>query len=211
METTSTDVSSTRRRLLDAARQLLEEHGPYGAGMQEIARAAGLTRQSVYLHFGSKTGLLLALVEHVDADRDVAERVERLWEEPSALAALESVGQLAAWTNPEVHRIAMALDAARRWDSAFEAAWQDRMSRRLARYRRLTGWLKRDKALGSGWTASDAASLIWSLTSIQTYEQLVVERRMPLSRYARLVSNLLRASLTAPFLGNGPVPPRRGT
>src|SRR3990170_2008478 len=98
----------TRTRLLDAARQLLEAGGPHGVGMEEIAQAAGVSRQSVYLHFGSKTGLLLALVAHVDAHRDVNEQVDRLWRLPSALTALEAAADLAAVTNPEVHRIALA-------------------------------------------------------------------------------------------------------
>lgn len=195
----STTRRDTNTRLLDAARELLERHGPNGVGMEDIARAAGVSRQSAYLHFGSKTGLLLALVAHVDAARDVNELVERLWAEPDALAALDAVADLAARTNPEVHRIGIALDAARRWDDAFEPAWQDRMSLRLRRYRRLAKWLQQDGSLGPGWTIADATSLMWSLTSIETYDQLVVERGMPLSRYNRLLRTTLRTALTAEF------------
>lgn len=187
----------TRSRLLDAARRLLEEAGPHGVGMEEIAQAAGVSRQTVYLHFGSKTGLLLALVAHVDAQRDVNELVDQLWALPDALTALEAVADLAAQTNAEVHRIALALDAARRWDRAFEEAWQDRTRHRLDRYRRLARWLKRDGSLGAGWSVEDATSLLWSLTSVQTYEQLVVERGLSIEDYAALLRTSLRTTLTS--------------
>jgi AcrR family transcriptional regulator len=194
----------TRTRLLDAARQLLEERGPDGVGMEEIAQAAGVSRQSVYLHFGSKTGLLLALVAHVDAQRDVNEQIDRLWRLPDALTALEAVADLAAATNPEVHRIALALDAARRWDTAFEPAWQDRTTHRLERYRRLARWLKRDGFLGAGWRIEHATDFIWSLTSVQTYDQLVVERGLSIEHYATLLRTSLRTTLTSPLRSRAP-------
>ncbi len=187
----------TATRLLDAARQLLEEGGPHGVGMEQIAQTAGVSRQSVYLHFGSKIGLLLALVAHVDAQRDVNEQVDRLWRLPDALTALEAAADLAATTNPEVHRIALALDAARRWDPAFEPAWQDRTTHRLGRYRRLARWLERDGLLGTGWRIDHATDFIWSLTSVQTYDQLVVERGLSVEQYAALLRTSLRTTLTS--------------
>lgn len=193
----SSTPPDTRTRLLEAARRLLEEAGPHGAGMEEIAQAAGVSRQSVYLHFGSKTGLLLALVAHVDAKRDVNQLVDNLWTLPDALTALEAVSDLAAATNPEVHRIALALDAARRWDPAFEEAWQDRTMHRLDRYRRLARWLKQDGSLAAGWSIEHAMSFLWSLTSVETYDQLVVERGLSIEDYARLLRTSLRTTLTS--------------
>ena len=197
----------TRARLLDAARQLLEEGGPHGVGMEQIAQAAGVSRQSLYLHFGSKTGLLLALVAHVDAHRDVNDLVDRLWTMPEALTALEAAADLAAATNPEIHRIALALDAARRWDTAFEPAWQDRTTHRLQRYRRLARWLQRDGRLGAGWSIRHATDFIWTLTSVQTYDQLVVERGLSIQGYTTLLQTSLRSTLTSE-LRNTPLPRR---
>jgi AcrR family transcriptional regulator len=195
----SSDATHTRDRLLEAARRLFEERGPHGAGMDEIAKAAGVSRQSAYLHFGSKGGLLLALVAYVDAQRDVNERVEEIWAEPNALSALATIGGLAAKTNAEVHRLAIALDSARHWDEAFDKAWQDRMLRRLARYRRLAQWLKKEGSLGAGWTVRDAAAYIWSVTSAQTYDQLVVDRGLSIGTYARILDVSLVSTLTAPI------------
>src|SRR5262245_23954575 len=193
------EVADTRSRLLNAARKLLEDRGPHGVGMEEIARAAGVSRQAAYLHFKSRRGLLLALVTHIDRGRDVDERVERLWAAPDALTALDGVAELAAVTNSEVHRIGTALDAARRWDSDFDAAWQDRMRRRLARYQRLVRWLAKEKALGAGWTTREAAMFLWMATSLATYDQLVIEMRLSLPAYTRLLRSMIRSTLRAPM------------
>jgi AcrR family transcriptional regulator len=167
--------------------------------MEEIARASGVSRQAAYLHFKSRRGLLVALVAHIDRGRDVDERVDRLWQAPDALTALDAVPELAAATNPEVHRIGMALDAARRWDPDFDAAWQDRMRRRLARYQRLARWLAKEKTLGEGWKTRDAAIFLWTATSLATYDQLVVEMHLSLSAYTRLLATMLRSTLQQPM------------
>jgi len=167
--------------------------------MDEIARAAGVSRQAVYLHFRSKHGLLLALVEHVDRSRDVHQRVKRLWAAKSALAGVEVAAELAAETNGEVHRIAMALDSTRRWDPDFRAAWSGRMRSQLARYRRLAGWLEQDGVLGKGWSRRDATALLWAVTSVATYDLLVVDRRISVRRYARMVAAMLKDTLQAPL------------
>lgn len=57
---------ATRNRalLLDAARQLLDEVGPDGMSMDAVAHAAGVGKGTLFRRFGSRTGLLLALLDH---------------------------------------------------------------------------------------------------------------------------------------------------
>lgn len=52
-----------RARLLDVALQLFAARGYDAVGVQEIVEAAGLTKPSLYHHFGSKHGLLTELVD----------------------------------------------------------------------------------------------------------------------------------------------------
>lgn len=56
------ESTTTRQRILKAARKTLEERGS-GASMTEIARAAGVSRQTLYLQFGDRTGLLRTLLQ----------------------------------------------------------------------------------------------------------------------------------------------------
>jgi AcrR family transcriptional regulator len=55
--------ADTRARLLAAAAELFASQGVDAVSVDAVAEAAGRTSGSVYAHFGSKQGLLLALLE----------------------------------------------------------------------------------------------------------------------------------------------------
>jgi len=55
--------ADTRARLLDAAAGLFAERGIDAVSVDTVADAAGRTSGAVYAHFGSKQGLLLALLD----------------------------------------------------------------------------------------------------------------------------------------------------
>jgi AcrR family transcriptional regulator len=54
---------SSRERILDAAMEVFAQTGYRRASMDQVAEAAGLTRQAVYHYFSSKTELFRASVE----------------------------------------------------------------------------------------------------------------------------------------------------
>jgi AcrR family transcriptional regulator len=56
-------MEETRRRLVDAAAAVFSEKGFDGAGVQEIARRAGLTTGAIYGRFSGKAELLRAAIE----------------------------------------------------------------------------------------------------------------------------------------------------
>lgn len=56
-------AEAAREEILTAAASLLEAHGPDGVTVEAVAHAVGVTRQAVLHHFGSRTGLLRAVVE----------------------------------------------------------------------------------------------------------------------------------------------------
>ena len=55
--------ADTRARLLEAAARLFAEHGIDGVSVDSVAEAAERTSGAVYDHFGSKHGLLMAVLE----------------------------------------------------------------------------------------------------------------------------------------------------
>lgn len=75
-------AASTRRAVLDAARDLFLTRGWAATGMRDVAAAAGVSPETVYAHFSSKRGLLRAVgdtsVMGDDAEVAVAERPEFL-------------------------------------------------------------------------------------------------------------------------------------
>ena len=82
-------VGDTRAAILDAARRRLLEDGHYALSTRKVAEAAGVPLSQLHYHFGSKRGLLLAVLEEEDrrrlarqtrmysADRPLWERYEQ--------------------------------------------------------------------------------------------------------------------------------------
>ena len=58
-----TDDSSKRRQILDGARAVFMDRGFDGASMGEIARAAGVSKGTLYVYFADKNRLFEAIVE----------------------------------------------------------------------------------------------------------------------------------------------------
>ena len=57
MRYTAEHKEQSRARILEAARELFRRNGFDGASIDEVTRAAGLTRGAFYAHFGSKDDL----------------------------------------------------------------------------------------------------------------------------------------------------------
>lgn len=164
--------------------------------MAEIAVAAGVSRQAVYLHFGDRAKLLIALVRYADERRGLATQVARVTGAPSGVNAVEEMVVLQARMNPGIWAVAAALDAVRRVDSDAEQAWQDRLENRLNGCRGIVERLAQEGTLNPDLDVETGTDLLWTLTSLGTWEDLVLERGWSALRYRRTVTRLLFASLT---------------
>ena len=60
------DAERSSAAVLDAAARLLSRKPD--AGIDEIAAAAGVVRQTVYAHFGSRHGLIAAVIDRITAE-----------------------------------------------------------------------------------------------------------------------------------------------
>ncbi len=58
------DAAQNRVKLLDAAARLVAEQGAATVTMDEVARAAGVGKGTLFRRFGSRTGLMRALIDH---------------------------------------------------------------------------------------------------------------------------------------------------
>jgi AcrR family transcriptional regulator len=186
---------STRRRILDAARRSLEAHAWAGLRLEDVARAAGVSRQSIYLHFGSRPALLLALVEHVDEVEGLAALVAHVRAAADGIEALDRLVALNARYEPRIRAVVVAHDAARHQDADLEAAWQDRMRRRRALCRYVVQRLEADGALAPGLPADEATDVLWALLSSRVHEDLVHARRWSRRRYEARMRAVLRSTV----------------
>ena len=72
----SARVDRTRRSILDAARRLFAQRGYAQTPVRMLAKEAGVAVRTVYLSFGSKQGVLMALVDFIGEDAGAIETRE---------------------------------------------------------------------------------------------------------------------------------------
>jgi AcrR family transcriptional regulator len=163
--------------------------------MADIAEGAGVSRQAVYDHFGSRAKLLVATTHYVDEVRGLEERRRRFRAATGGVERLEAYVEF--WGNyiPEVYGMARALLAARETDEAAAAAWDDRMGAVRESCRLTIEALASDEMLAPGWTREEAVDLMWTMLSIRTWEQLTIECGWPTSRYVARMQEALKRIL----------------
>ncbi len=107
----SSDEIDTKTRILEATWQLLEQHHGQGVNMSDIARAAGISRQAVYLHFASRTDLMIATMNYVDEVKGLDERLNLFNSAKTGIELLEACVDV--WGNyiPEIYGLAKAARA----------------------------------------------------------------------------------------------------
>lgn len=124
----------TRDRLLAKALKLFSARGYEAVGVQEIVEAAGVTKPSLYHHFGSKDGLLEALLQ---------DRFEELFDAlgpalqyhgdlPATLTAVAQAYLGFAQKRADFHRLQLAL-----WYSAPESSAHQAVAPYIERQREL--------------------------------------------------------------------------
>jgi AcrR family transcriptional regulator len=193
----STRAVRTRTRILSAARRLLEERGYHGVGLESVAAEAGVSRQLIYVHFGSKAHLLVALVAYVDDQEGLPELADAVERAPSALDALHRFVDLVATLTPRVYRTAAVLDEARLHAAEAEVAWTDRMTRRRRRCARIVSRLADEGRLAPGWSRQAASDLLWAMTSVRVWEDLVIRRGWSTAGFRRHLRHVLERALLA--------------
>jgi len=192
-------MSSTNSRelILDAAITLIKNRQGAEISMAEIAKRAGVSRQAVYLHFNDRATLLVELARYADRKRGLQKALDHVLDAPTGGEAMLRSVRLQARMNPGIWPLAREVDAARRTDHDVEAAWQDRLAARLNICRTIVVMLAADPGLRPGLTQSAATDLMWTLTSLRMWEDLVLSRRWSARQYETQVLALLQRVLLA--------------
>lgn len=198
---------ATRVAILNAAWKRLSTPGDE-ARLEDIAADAGVTRQSVYLHFGSRGPLLVALVEHVDQELALGERLRQIDAVADPVERLREVMRQMARYQPQIHGVAMALHRLAPSDADAAAAFADRMRKRLAGLEQVLTAIARAHRLAPGWSVQRAAEALWAAGTPAAYEHLVVERGWSVAELERWLVHLVD-SLVTPAARRRAAPRRR--
>ena len=190
-------MSSTRERILDAARELTEKQGA-APTMSALARAVGISRQALYLHFPDRAQLLLAFVAYHDDREQLQAGIAAVQQAADAAGAIRAFARMQAGRNPKIAAAARALDGTRHTDPAAAAAWADRTGNRMAGAISVIERLRAEGRLDPTWTTTEAAALLWELTSFRVWDDLVNDAQIAPDRYVEIITAAALSTLDAP-------------
>jgi len=193
----SRNSSDTRARILGCTWNLLES-GDKKVRMSDIAKASGISRQALYLHFPTRAELLVATTRHIDSVKNVEARLA------ASRAAVSGHERLTTFINawggyiPEIYGISVALRAMRTNDAEAAAAWDDRMQAVRHGCAAAVQALAADKTLRPDLDEEVATDLLWTLLSVENWEQLVRTCGWSQKYYESQIGRLAKAALLAP-------------
>jgi AcrR family transcriptional regulator len=185
----------TRQRILEVTRELLVERGA-GLRLHEVAARAGVSRQALYLHFGGRQGLILALVRHMDETLELAELLAHVYSAEDGRQLLERAMRLSTEFWAKVAPVATVLVASQE-DDALRAAWRDRMAFRRGTFRRMAERLDELGELAPSWDVAAAADLLHAVTHFGSWRELTGELGWSDDHYVDAMSRLLGRALLA--------------
>ena len=186
----------THDRLLDAAWAEATERGVDALTLASVGRRAGVTRQAVYLHFGNRASLLVAMARRVDRTSGF----RGVLAEARALPPVEGFDRvLRAWFAyvPLVLPVALALEAAHVAGGDGAEAYRDRMADWRAGLRLDVERLAAAGALRPGWDVDAATDWVWAQVHPSTVYHLTAERGWAVAAVADRTIAVLTATLVA--------------
>ena len=163
----------TKTRILDTTWKLLEKRIEKNR-MSDIAKAVGISRQALYLHYPTRTELLIATTKHIDTVKKVNQRLELSRTAGSGIERLHFF--IKAWGGyiPEIHGISVALRNMRKNDKAAAEAWDDRMQAVRHGCQAAVVAIAKDGKLKFDLSEQIATDILWTLLTIENWEKLVI-------------------------------------
>lgn len=191
----SSDQKTTRNRILSATLKLLEAGEK--TRMSDIARATGISRQALYLHFETRADLLIATTLHLDEINDSDALLAESRAAETGVARLDAY--IDAWGGyiPLVYRVAKPIMVMAETDEAAKAAWDGRMEAMREGCVAAIDALARDGRLRSEFTPDIAADVLWAQLSVPTWEALTQTRGWSQADYIERQKLIARRVLVA--------------
>lgn len=192
---------TTRKRVVDAARDLLLAHGYAGTTVRQIAAAAGVSEQTVYTRIGNKAAVLKAVYDVVLAGDDepvpMGRRPEfqRMLDAPDGAALLSEYAAVATGISQRLRPVLELVHGARAVEPDL-----DELARTGAEERRIGSRMFAQNFVDRGFArpgldAGTVADLVWSLNSPELYLLRVRDNRDSDDDYRRWLADTLRRCL----------------
>jgi AcrR family transcriptional regulator len=192
-------ATETRRRIVEATRQLLETEGYAGMTIEAVARQAEVSVQTVYAVFGSKTGILAELLNEATFGADYEDTVQRTLEERDPETRLRGAARIARKIH-DAHRTGFdLLRGAGVVAPELARLEQERERMRYERQEQMITFLRDAKRLRAELSYRTARDIFWALTGSDLYRMLVRERGWSSQKYQDWLADTLVRSLLSPL------------
>ena len=196
-------AQETRRRIIEAARELFVADGYGATNLQDVADRAGVAVQTIYFTFGNKRALLKELVDvTIAGDSEPVATMDRPWF-TDAVAAATAEEMLAAYVHgssavlARVSPIMRVLEAAVANDPEVAALWPQDEDLRYVVQRAAADALVTKPGARKGLTADEAADLLYGILSPELYLLFTRDRAWPHTRWLTWATQTLQTQLCA--------------
>lgn len=192
----------TRAAIIEAAQRLFLRDGFAATTIVAIAAEARVSVETIYKAFGGKPGLVRAICHAALAGEGpvpAEARSDKLQlREPDPRRIVRGWGELTVEVAPRIAPIMLLVRAAAAADPEMAGLLAEidaaRLSRMTANARNLAaaGHLRHDI------TVEQAGEVMWTYSSPELYELLVVKRGWPAGRYGAFIAEAMIAALLPP-------------
>ena len=185
--------------MIDAAERLFLADGYGPTTIAAIADAAGVSVETIYKAFGGKPGLVRAIRDRAAGRRGTGSRGTTLRRDarprsrPAAI--IKNWGTLTTEVAPRVSPILLLVRAAADTDPEMATLLDEMDAARLERMTVNARHLYDAGHLRPDVTLEQATDVLWTYSSPELYELLVLRRGWPLEHYGRFVADAMNAAL----------------
>ncbi len=188
--------------ILDAAERQFLEGGYAATTTAAIAGEAGVSVETIYKAFGGKPGLVRAIYDRGLTGRKPVpafQRSDAMRErETDPRTIMRNWGVLTSEVSSVVAPIARLVRSAAASDPDMAALLRTSNDTREERARHHARFLKQRGYLREGVTLAQATDILWTCTSDELYDLLVVQRGWSPPRFARFLADYMIATLLRP-------------
>ncbi|WP_460239681.1 TetR/AcrR family transcriptional regulator [Aurantivibrio plasticivorans] len=187
---------NTKEKILNATWELLASNQGNGVRMSDIAKQVGISRQALYLHFPTRTELLVATTRYMGDELNVDKRLAPSRAATDGLDRLEKY--IVFWGEyvPEIYGVAKALMVMGATDEDAATAWNDRMVAMREGCKAAVDAMKRDGYLSESLKPKEATDILWTLLSVRNWEHFVLDCGWSKKHYISQVTTMAKQVLT---------------
>lgn len=185
---------ATRDRILQATWDLIEKTATTPR-LADIARAADVSRQTVYLHFGDRSGLLAALVDYISEAMGKPELVDQMFASATGIEALDFMVDALSIFQAKVDHVTRALESAQYQDPSVAEAWRELMNTRRSHARAVVQRIADEGDLAECWDVETAATFFYMVAMPGPWRELVRNVGWSPNQWAERTKQLIHRGL----------------